>query len=128
MSFRALPQSADRKTLFAKLGLNDQVHRLMLEEAARSRDRLSIDPQNLTPHAKSNARVAQPYKWDQLSEMAKYSAQKDLAKYASEYTKPYYEQGWWTNGDNEENWVARWYLWHSFRYRDNRDNRGQVCE
>lgn len=41
---------------------------------------------------------------------------------------------------NEENWVARWYLWHSFRYRfvktifikeplltirdsDNRDNR-----
>ncbi|KAF1931460.1 uncharacterized protein M421DRAFT_418088 [Didymella exigua CBS 183.55] len=26
---------------------------------------------------------------------------------------------------NEENWVARWYLWHSFRYRDNRDNRAR---
>ncbi|CAN9084252.1 unnamed protein product [Alternaria alternata] len=26
---------------------------------------------------------------------------------------------YWTQV-NEENWVARWYLWHSFRYRDNR--------
>lgn len=34
---------------------------------------------------------------------------------------PYYYMGRWTAAE-EENWVAEWFLWHSFRFRDNRNN------
>ena len=29
--------------------------------------------------------------------------------------------GRWRTAE-EENWVAEWFLWHSFRFRDNRNN------
>lgn len=39
-------------------------------------------------------------------------------------TRLYYEQGQHWSGANEENWVIRWFLWHVFRYRDNRNRSG----
>jgi hypothetical protein len=40
---------------------------------------------------------------------------------APPHTKYYYTLGQYQTNVNEENWVARWYLWHSFRYRSVHD-------
>lgn len=41
----------------------------------------------------------------------------EVVKTACSLTKPYYAMGRYHTNFGEENWVARWYLWHSFRYR-----------
>lgn len=81
-----------------------------------------------------------PYKWDEISETAKHYEILTVVNNAGQQTRPYYVMGRYVTNVNEENWVARWYLWHSFRYRsvvpfrfrgnsltgssrDNRDNR-----
>jgi hypothetical protein len=58
-----------------------------------------------------------PYKWDEISETAKHREILTLANTAGPDTRYYYDLGRYTTSVNEENWVARWYLWHSFRYR-----------
>lgn len=98
----------------------------MQDEAALGRDRLSTNPANLTPQSKGDARVQQPYRWDQLSETAKHQEILYIANVSSAYTRPYFDKGRYSTHVNEENWVARWFLWHSFRYRDNRDNKAQA--
>jgi hypothetical protein len=49
--------------------------------------------------------------------MAKHSEILMLVNKAPPRTKYYYEIGRYQTNVNEENWVARWFLWHSFRYR-----------
>ncbi|KAF2020662.1 hypothetical protein BU24DRAFT_416342 [Aaosphaeria arxii CBS 175.79] len=125
MSLPPLAQSADKATLFARLGLTDHIHKMMLQEAAEARDRLSKDSGNLTDQSRANPYVQQPYKWDELSETAKHREILRIALEASPQTRPYFDKGRFFTSVGEENWATRWYLWHSFRYRDNRDNRGR---
>ncbi|KAJ4991904.1 hypothetical protein SVAN01_02499 [Stagonosporopsis vannaccii] len=120
-----LAQSADKSILFARLGLNEQVHKLLLGEAQSARDRLSRDERNLTDQSRADASVTAPYKWDEISETAKHFEILTVVNNAGPHTRPYYNMGRYMTNVNEENWVARWYLWHSFRYRDNRDNRAR---
>ncbi|PSN60901.1 hypothetical protein BS50DRAFT_578714 [Corynespora cassiicola Philippines] len=124
MAQSPLAQSADKAVLFARLGLTEQVHRLLLQEASSGRDRLSRDPANLTEQS-ARAGLTQPYKWDELSETAKHREILYIAENSGVYTKAYYVAGSYRTNVNEENWVARWYLWHSFRYRDNKDARSR---
>ena len=58
-----------------------------------------------------------PYKWDEISETAKHWEILTVVNNAGPHTRPYYNLGRYMTNVNEENWVARWYLWHSFRYR-----------
>jgi hypothetical protein len=58
-----------------------------------------------------------PYKWDELSETAKHREILTIVHNATTHTRPYYAMGRYQTSVNEENWVARWYLWHTFRYR-----------
>jgi hypothetical protein len=58
-----------------------------------------------------------PYKWDEISETAKHREILTLVNNAAPETRYYYALGRYNTNVNEENWVARWYLWHSFRYR-----------
>ncbi|KAF1931461.1 uncharacterized protein M421DRAFT_418089, partial [Didymella exigua CBS 183.55] len=93
MSFVApspLAQSADKQLLFTRLGLNEQVHKLLLVsryfrvicttsangtqgEAQAARDRLSRNVQNLTDQSRTDPSVTAPYKWDEISETAKHT-------------------------------------------------------
>lgn len=92
----------------------------MQNEASYGRDRLSGDYNSLTKQSmKEGARA--PYKWDDLSETARHREILNIVRMASVYTWPYYQVGRWTTAE-EENWVAEWFLWHSFRFRDNRNN------
>lgn len=126
MSSVPLAQSADKQVLFARLGLNEQIHKLLLQEAQRARDSLSRNPNNLTDQSRANPSTRTPYKWDEISETAKHREILKLVELAPAHTKYYYAIGRYQTNVNEENWVARWYLWHSFRYRDNRDTRSRT--
>ena len=89
---------------------------------------MSIIPGNRAPDVGHYPSSEAPYKWDELSETAK---QREIVHlfYPSNYpVRRFYQMGQqWTQlaqgTTQEDNWVVRWFLWHSFRYRDNRDNR-----
>lgn len=130
-----LPQSADKSAICARLGLSDRIHKLLLvriqirfdrkllihlstqKEAEIARDALSSNPYNLTDQSKTDPSVCEPYRWDEISETAKHSCVLTVVRDACPETRPYYYMGCYRTAVNEENWVARWYLWHSFRYR-----------
>ncbi|KAH9864241.1 hypothetical protein J1614_010175 [Plenodomus biglobosus] len=120
MSKGPLPQSADKSVLMSRLGLNDRTHRLLLDDAECARDIMSAQPHNLTQQSRANPNVVPPYKWDELSETAKHNQILLIVAKANSQTRPYYQEGRYMTNVAEENWVARWYLWHAFRYRDNR--------
>ncbi|EMD93569.1 hypothetical protein COCC4DRAFT_132538 [Bipolaris maydis ATCC 48331] len=117
MSMPPLPQSADKSAICARLGLSDRIHKLLLKEAEIARDALSCNPYNLTDQSKTDPSVCEPYLWDEISETAKHSCVLMVVRDACPETRPYYYMGCYRTAVNEENWVARWYLWHSFRYR-----------
>lgn len=78
---------------------------------------MSVDPLNLTDQSRADPSVVPPYKWDELSETAKHARILTTVNQAQPATRPYYYMGRYMTNVNEENWVARWYLWHAFRYR-----------
>jgi hypothetical protein len=82
-----------------------------------ARDELSKNPCNLTEQSRRDPSVLKPYRWDELSETAKHLYTLMIVHNACAETKPYYDMGRYSTQVNEENWVAKWYLWHSFRYR-----------
>lgn len=85
-----------------------------------SRDRLSYNPDNLSENSRADPRTQAPYRWDQLTETAIHREILAIASTDNATTRHFYNKGRWTD-TVEENWVVRWYLWHSFRYRDNRE-------
>ena len=87
------------------------------KEAEVARDALSSNPYNLTDQSKTDPSVCEPYRWDEISETAKHTYVLMVVRDACPETRPYYYMGCYRTAVNEENWVARWYLWHSFRYR-----------
>ena len=78
---------------------------------------MSRSEHNLTDQSRANPSVTAPYKWDEISETAKHYEILTVVNNAGPQTRPYYVMGRYVTNVNEENWVARWYLWHSFRYR-----------
>ncbi|KAL6712195.1 hypothetical protein ACN47E_000072 [Coniothyrium glycines] len=120
MTSAPLAQSADKSVLFTRLALNQQTHRMLLDDAERARDRLSNNPVNLTNSSRTDPNIRAPYKWDEISETAKHREMLMIVYNSGQDTRSYYQKGHYVTNVSEENWVARWYLWHSFRYRDNR--------
>jgi hypothetical protein len=78
---------------------------------------LSSNSDNLTDQSRADPAVVEPYRWDEISETAKHLQVLQVVRTASIETQYYYALGRYTTSVNEENWVARWFLWHSFRYR-----------
>ncbi|KAF2264664.1 hypothetical protein CC78DRAFT_568140 [Lojkania enalia] len=121
MALQPLVQSTEKKVVMQRLGLNEQYYKMLLQEANEVRDRMSQIPANLAPNREGARR---PYQWNDLSETAKHREIIALSRTNNPYTRPYYDLGWHYNTVAEENWVARWFLWRSFRYRDNRGGGG----
>ena len=78
---------------------------------------MSENPFSLTPQSRANPAIVKPYKWDEISETAKHQEVLRMVACAQPQTAYYYHYGRYTTNVSEENWVARWYLWHAFRYR-----------
>jgi len=139
--FNPPAMSSSKADVMMRLGLSgsygEQVYKMMLvsidpttlaniyllviqKEAAKGRDRVSNDYNNLTDHSQRDATIQAPYKWDELKETAKHKEILYIAEYAGPSTRPYFQMGRYRTNVEEENWVAQWFLWHCFRYRDNR--------
>ncbi|KAF2741660.1 hypothetical protein M011DRAFT_378461, partial [Sporormia fimetaria CBS 119925] len=118
-----LAKSASKNQVFRRLGIQaDRDHKLMLDEAAAGRERLSYNPENLADSLRANPNIQPPYKWDQLSETAKHKELLHIYRTASPRARMFFDKGSYTTTVEEENWAVAWYLWHSFRYRDNREH------
>ena len=76
-------------------------------------------------HLKENSKRKAPYDWSDIQERAKDDAMAMIAQRGDQYTAYYWDLG--TSRGNSPNWVAKWFLYHKFRYRDGR-NRNQKGE
>ena len=85
----------------------------MEHEATQGRDRLSEGAMSI---------AASHLTWDKVGTTAIWKEKLNIVREASPSTKPYYDMGVFYSGQDGQdldNWVAEWFLWHSFRYRDN---------
>lgn len=88
------------------------------DEAVVGRKNLSEDYNALTEYSR-NKRVQQPYRWDDLQETYRHRERMSIVARAGPRTRLYYQEGQYGT-TVVDNWVADWFLWHSFRFRDNR--------
>ncbi|KAH7346895.1 hypothetical protein BKA65DRAFT_382883, partial [Rhexocercosporidium sp. MPI-PUGE-AT-0058] len=75
-------------------------------------------------HLKENGKRKPPYDWSDIQERAKDDAMAMIVQGGGQYTEYFWKIG--ATEDNNPNWVAKWFLYHKFRYRDGR-NRAQKC-
>jgi hypothetical protein len=88
---------------------------------------MSLVYNNRAPSVGRAPSGAAPYRWDELSETARHREILGVSYDTSDGMMQFYNMGRYSTSisqgvQQEENWVVRWFLWHSFRYRDNRDN------
>jgi len=131
MSSSRVSASKSKAEFLRHLGLNDhdeehvQVYREMMNEATEARHRICEDRSNLTPEARANPNLAEPYSSNMITESAMAREVKRVYASASPRTRVIYDLGRSRDSIDEDNWVIRWCLWHVFRYRDERNrNRG----
>jgi len=91
------------------------------DEAAAGRQRISQSAENLNLQYRHDPDVSPPYTYNQITETARHREILTIYRNASPETGSFYERGQFFEGANEENWIIRWCLYHSFRYTDNRN-------
>jgi len=74
-------------------------------------------------HLKKNCKRKPPYDWSDIVERSKDEAMKAIASHGDADTTFF----WNLAQPTEEcpNWIARWFLYHKFRYRDGRNRNHQ---
>ena len=85
---------------------------------------MSSSVESLIPQLANDPNVRPPYSNTQISDTAMHHETLYIYYHSRNETRRYYDLGHYTEGENEENWIIKWLLWHVFRYRDNR-NRGR---
>lgn len=75
-------------------------------------------------HLKENCKLKPPYDWSDITEKAKYEAMALLARSGDSQTSNFWDLAASSTTDTCPNWIARWFLYHKFRYRDGR-NKGR---
>lgn len=88
------------------------------EEANAGRDRICRNQENLVI---SKRGVPGPYSASDVTETATHEQVLFIYYAASAATRPWYDRGLYQDGNNLDNWIIRWCLWHAFRYRDSRN-------
>lgn len=68
---------------------------------------------------KKNCTRKAPYDWSDILEKAKDDTMRKIAEGSSEHTSYYWNLSEPT--DDCPNWIAKWFLYHKFRYRDGRN-------
>lgn len=70
-------------------------------------------------HLKTNCKRKPPYDWSDIQEKSKDEAMKAISRGGDMYTDYYWRLA--AETDDCPNWIARWFLYHKFRYRDGRN-------
>jgi len=116
----SLALSHTKEELLTHLRMPAEIYSMMTKE-------VDIIYRNLTAdrsHMKQNSKHKPPYDWSDLRERSKEEAIALIAKGGNEYTLYY----WNLAGPTNPNWIAKWFLYHKFRYRDGRNRNGTKRE
>ncbi|CZR58297.1 uncharacterized protein PAC_08189 [Phialocephala subalpina] len=110
-----LAMSSTKDELLKHLNLPSETYTLMAKET----DRVYIWLTSDKSHLKANCKRKPPYDWSDIQEKSKDEAMKAIANGGDQYTDYY----WRLAGESDgcPNWIARWFLYHKFRYRDGRN-------
>jgi hypothetical protein len=114
--------------IFTRLSLTEDIHQKLYRDAQRARDTLRWKALDLTALSRTDPSVRPPYKWDQISETAKHGEILTTIHNDTPITKHYYNVGRYRAGMNEENWLARWYLWHSFPRQESQYRQNEIAQ
>ncbi|KAK0120369.1 hypothetical protein ONS95_011772 [Cadophora gregata] len=114
----SMAMSQTKEDLLKRLDLRPETYALMAKETDVVYDWLVSDKSHMKPNGKKKA----PYDWSDIQERAKDDAIEMIAQRGDQYTAYYWNLG--ESWGNSPNWVAKWFLYHKFRYRDGR-NRAQ---
>lgn len=68
---------------------------------------------------KPQSKQVAPFDWSDITELAKSKAAAWLSQPSDRVTSVYWQMG--VTPSNVNNWVAIWFLYHKFRYRDGRN-------
>ncbi|PBP18384.1 hypothetical protein BUE80_DR010935 [Diplocarpon rosae] len=111
-----LAMSQTKEDLLKHLSLPLQTYDLMSKETNRVYQWLISNKS----HLKDNCKRSPPYDWSDIKEASKDMAMKEIICNGDPYTQYY-----WDIGRSDGNWVAKWFLYHKFRYRDGRNRSHQ---
>lgn len=117
---RYLSPSSKRSDLFRELQFvegdrtHEHIYSCMMAEALQARRHLDSDPSHLAPSLEGT-HVSPPFQYSQLMETSIHVEILAMVRDASPVTQATFQRGVYRKGDNEENWIARWCLWHAFR-------------
>ncbi|KAH8600908.1 hypothetical protein B0O99DRAFT_681765 [Bisporella sp. PMI_857] len=107
--------SQTKDDLLRHLNLSPDIYTLMAKEVDRAYKELTSNKHNL----KKNCKRKPPYDWSDIVEKAKDRAMEAIAQNGDTYTTYYWNLAVPT--EDCPNWIARWFLYHKFRYRDGRN-------
>ncbi|RDL41136.1 uncharacterized protein BP5553_01115 [Venustampulla echinocandica] len=116
MSGKLLPlaMSQRKEELMTHLNLAPTTYSMMAKETDDVYKWLTQDKR----HLKHNGKQQPPYDWSDINEKAKDEAMIHLSRSGNAHTSYYWNLA--APGDCP-NWIARWFLYHKFRYRDGRN-------
>ncbi|KUJ15168.1 uncharacterized protein LY89DRAFT_105613 [Mollisia scopiformis] len=118
-SLAPLAMSSTKDELLNHLNLPPDTYALMAKET----DRVYIWLTSEKSHLKSNCKRKPPYDWSDIQEKSKDEAMEAIGKGGDEYTDYYWRLA--APAVDCPNWIARWFLYHKFRYRDGRNRTHQ---
>ncbi|KAH7397533.1 hypothetical protein BKA64DRAFT_554919, partial [Cadophora sp. MPI-SDFR-AT-0126] len=110
-----IAMSQTKEDLLKHLNLPVETYALMAKETDVIYNWLISDKS----HLKENGKRKAPYDWSDIQEKAKDTAMGLMAQRGDQYTAYYWDLG--ASAGNSPNWVAKWFLYHKFRYRDGRN-------
>jgi len=114
-ALQPLAMSCTKEELTKHLNLPQETYALMAKETDRVYKWLTTEK----AHLKKNCKRKAPYDWSDIQEKAKDDAMNSIAHGGDQYTSYYWNLA--TPTVSCPNWVARWFLYHKFRYRDGRN-------
>ncbi|PQE29729.1 sigma-70 region 2 protein [Rutstroemia sp. NJR-2017a WRK4] len=117
-----LAMSVTKEDLLTHLELDSETYILMAKEADQAYRSLTSEKR----HLKENCKRKPPYDWSDIVEKSKDEAMCAIAQNGSERTSYYWNLATPTN--DCPNWIARWFLYHKFRYRDGRNRNAGKAE
>ncbi|RDW68266.1 hypothetical protein BP5796_08923 [Coleophoma crateriformis] len=107
--------SQTKEDLLRRLDISVATYALMAKEAGRAYKWVTSD----TRHLKKHCKRIPPYDWCDILEKSKDEAIERIAKGGDSHTSYYWRLA--ASTEDCPNWIARWFLYHKFRYRDGRN-------
>ncbi|RDW92225.1 hypothetical protein BP5796_01619 [Coleophoma crateriformis] len=111
-----LTMSQTKKELLTHLNMDPKTYVLMASEAGHVYKWLTSDVQHIKKYCKRNS----PYSWNDMSEKSKDDAIERISGGGDLLTSYYWKLA--TPTEDCSNWIARWFLYQKFRFRDERNH------